>query len=249
MTSRLVLALAAVLVSFNALADEAGDLARQLATPAGSVYVRLRMEFGGGSLQVQSKERRGNAGTEIAYQILFPKERKSEGFVLRKTGGRVSGAVFTLPDSVKELSGGDLDRGVFGSALTYEDILDDFFLWPNQKIVGTEAVGKTECQVLESKPGKGGSSYGSVRSWIDTKRMVPMRVEKLSSGGKVIARIETTNIEKDDLGRNLPASLSIQRGGSTTVIEGSRIRHNVDLSDADFTPEGLKTISIPRSAN
>ncbi|MEP6902220.1 MAG: hypothetical protein ABJA66_10750, partial [Actinomycetota bacterium] len=50
------------------------------------------------------------------------------------------------------------------------DILENFFAWDNQAIVGTEVVDRVSCQILESKPGKGQrSGYGSVRSWVDTR--------------------------------------------------------------------------------
>jgi hypothetical protein len=229
--------------------DEAGDLAAQLKAPAGTAYVRLRMEFGGGSLQIQTKERRAGSSTDVVYQVLFPKERKGESVLLKKSAGRAAtGSVFVPPDQVRSLGAEQMGKGMFGSGLAYEDVVDNFFAWPNQTLVGTEDIGRVTCQILESKPGKGDrSSYASVRSWIDTRRMVPLRVEKYSAPGKVACRIETTNVEKDDQGRSLPASLSVSRaGGAATVVEGSRIRRGVPFSDADFTPEGMKSLTIPK---
>ena len=251
MKTRFLLVLALLLPSL-ATADEAADLAAKLRAPQGTAYVRLRMQFGGGSLQIQTKERRGAAGIEIVYQVLFPKERKGESVLLRKSAGRAgSGSVFTPPDSVRNLGAGQMSEGLLGSDLAYEDVVDNFFAWPNQALVGTEDIGRVTCQILESKPGKGDrSSYASVRSWIDTRRLVPLRVEKYSTPGRLARRIDTTNVEKDDLGRNLPASLTVSRAGgsSVTVIEGSRIRHGVAFSDADFAVEGLKNLTVPRSS-
>ncbi|MEI9897843.1 MAG: outer membrane lipoprotein-sorting protein [Chthoniobacter sp.] len=79
-----------------------------------------------------------------------------------------------------------------------------------QAIVGTETVDGVNCQILESKPGKGDrSTYGSVRSWIDAKRLVPLRIEKYSGSGQVLRRIDTTRVVTD-AGHAIPANLSVR---------------------------------------
>ena len=84
---------------------------------------------------------------------------------------------------------------VFGSDLTYADLIENFFAWEHQTIVGTETVDRVPCQILESKPGKGDRSiYGRVRSWIDLKRLVPLRVEKYFESGQLARRIDTTRV-------------------------------------------------------
>jgi hypothetical protein len=134
--------------------------------------------------------------------------------------------------------------------LSYEDIIENFFAWEQQAIVGNEAVDGVSCQILESKPGKADrSAYGSVRSWIDVKRLVPLRVEKYSSAGKLVRRIDTTRVV-GDAGRQIPADLVVHgsRADSSTQLDGSRIRHDVSYTDADFSPEGLKDIAPPHGA-
>ena len=86
-----------------------------------------------------------------------------------------------------------MKEAFFGSDLSYEDLVENFFAWDNQAIVGTETVDRVPCQILESKPGKGDrSSYAKVRSWIDVKRLVPLRVEKYLASGQLARRIDTT---------------------------------------------------------
>jgi len=212
--------------------------------------VRLKLEFtpaeGGEKvvLQLQANASRTAAASEILYQVLWPKERKGEGFVLRKAANQAAtGSVLTLPDTVKPLTGGGMKEGIFGSALSYEDLVGNFFGWASQEIVGTEVVNRVTCQILESKPGKGDySSYTSVRSWIDTKRLVPIRIEKFGGGGALGSRIVTTRVAKDDKNRQVPASFTVQRAGqeAVTVIEGSNSKHNVPFTAADFSVEALK---------
>ena len=102
-----------------------------------------------------------------------------------------------------------------------------------------------KCPILESKPGKDERSiYGSVRSWIDVRRLVPLRVEKYASSGQLLRRIDTTRVVAD-AGHPIPADLTVSgaRPDSSTLLDGSRIRHNVTYTDRDFTIEGLKVPS------
>jgi hypothetical protein len=107
-----------------------------------------------------------------------------------------------------------------------------------------------KCQILESKPGKDQRSiYGNVRSWIDARRLVPLRVEKYASSGGLLRRIDTTRVVAD-AGHQIPANLTVvgARPDSSTLLDGSRIWHNVTYTDHDFTIEGLKEIATPRKS-
>lgn len=229
------------------------DLAAQLSNNIqdGSSVVRLKMEVrqpaAGGKmvLQLQVKSQRAKGSTDLVYQVLWPKERKGESFLLRKSGGRApTGAVFTLPDSLVTLTPAKMDDGIFGSDLSYDDLVENFFAWESQAIVGAETVDRVPCQILESKPGGERTGYSKVRSWIDTKRMIPLRVEKYSSSGKLVKRIDTTRVAKDDTGKSVAASFALQRPGqdSVTEIEGSNSKHGVTFTAADFTSESLRAL-------
>ena len=229
----------------------ANDLASRLSTlrQDGASYVRLRMEIKGATnetLQLQIKERRTKASAEVVYQVLYPKERKGESVLLRKTGTLpASGSVFVPPNTVRPI--GDLKEALLGSDLAYEDVIDNFFGWEQQSIVSTQEVQGVKCTILESKPGKDEHSiYGSVRSWLDLRRLVPLRVEKYASSGQLVRRIETTRVVAD-AGRHIPADLTVDgaRPDSSTLLDGSRIRHNVTYTDRDFTIEGLKELAAP----
>lgn len=219
--------------------------------------VRLRLEIHGPAggpktvLQLQVKARRTTTATDLIYQVLWPKERRGESFLLREAADRASsGTVFVPPDSLLPISSSKMKDAVFGSNLTYEDLLENFFAWEHQAIVGTETVDRVPCQILESRPGKSDRSTSArVRSWIDLKRLVPLRVEKYLESGQLARRIDTTRVAKDDTDRLVPASLSVRRPGqdSVTELEGSNSRHNVSYPENDFTPEALRALSIPGS--
>jgi hypothetical protein len=145
-----------------------------------------------------------------------------------------------------------LKEAFFGSDLSYQDVIENVFAWEDQRIVGAEVLNRVSCVILESSPGKGGSSiYGRVRSWIDAHRLVPLRVEKYLPSGQLARRIDTTRVATDDKGRFIPADLTVRgpREDSVTDLDGSRIRHDVAYTDHDFTPEGLTEMLAPPSTS
>lgn len=256
--SALRLVLICLATAAPATAQQAADaraLASRLAAlQHGTAYVRLKMtvkKADGAELgfQLQSKARRSAARADILYQILWPKERKGEAVLLsRSPAGKLSGFV-RVPPKTTPVAARDMDAGLFGGDLAYKDLIEDFFSWTNQAIVGTAAVDGIPCTILESKPGSGQSSaYSSVKSWIDTDKLVPMRVEKYASTGHPALRLDTTRVANDDDGKPVAATLVARRAGSATVttLEGSRSRKGVAYADSDFSVEGMANLLPPR---
>ena len=238
----------------------AKDLAAKLGAlqQDGSSYVRLTLDVTvPGSpkiaLQLQIKQRRSATSTEVIYQVMWPKARAGEAVLLRQTGGQeASGACFTPPATVRPLTAPQLKEPLFGSDLTCADVLENFFAWQHQSFAGTEVVDRISCQILESKPGNGQrSTYGSVRTWVDLRRMVPMRIEKYLPSGTLARRITTTRVATDDRQRRIPADLTVSgvRAGSATELSGSRINHGVSYANGTFTAEGCKDLSVPRASD
>jgi len=234
-------------------AQDAASLAKKLASAVedGNSLTRLRMVIKSGgdktTLNMQIKARRVSGKSDVLYQVIFPPSRKGQSVLLSQTGtGTPKGYTFTPPGkTASRLSQADLSGAVFGSDLAYQDIIENFFRWENQSITGQETVDRTACVILESKPGSGDSTpYGLVKSWVDPARLVTMRVEKYDTAGKLVREIETTQVSKDGKGRNIPAKLLVRRAGagSETELDGSNIRHDVDYSDEDFTPQKMATL-------
>ncbi len=242
----------------DASALSAKDLAAKLASrDEGTAYVRLRLEVKQPSgvakqtLQIQIKERRTRGSADVLYQVLWPKERKGESVLLHKGAGRPpSGTLFSMTDKTRPLAAAQMGEPLFGSDLSYDDAIEDFYEWDSQAIVASEAVNGVTCTVIESRPGKGDhSTYASVRSWVDTRRMLPVRVEKYAPAGKLVRRIDTTRVAADDTGHPVPANLAVRgsAGDSVTELDGSRIKHGVVYADRDFSAEALAEVSAPRS--
>ena len=174
--------------------------------------------------------------------MLLPRERKGEAVLLHQSAGHApSGYVVVPPAKPKALDASQMTESFLGSSLSYADAIENVFAWKNQAVVGHETIERSDCVILESKPGEGDhSSYARARSWIDTRRMVPLRVGKYLASGRLARRIETTRVVSDQ-GHSVPANLTVSNAsnGAVTELDGSRITHDVTFSSRDFTPEGI----------
>jgi len=225
-------------MSANELASRMND-ARQ-----GNALIRTRLEMqspdaGKRVLQLRIKERRTKTSTDLVYAVLWPKERKGEAVILHQgADGAPSGSIVVPPDTVRAIKASQMDDGLFGSDLSYQDAVENFFGWEKQAVVGSETIDGVNCQILESKPGSSGISiYAKVRSWIDPRRLVPLRVEKYSAAGELVRRIDTTRVARDERHNPIPASLTVHgpRKDSVTELDGARIDQDVKFTDRDFT--------------
>jgi hypothetical protein len=103
-------------------ADDGSQLAGKMrAKESGSSFVRIRMQTGTGdnqTLQVQIKSRISQSPSDVVYQILFPKERKGESVLLHRSGNKIDGTLFTLPNTLKPISSSDMKQSIFGTALS-----------------------------------------------------------------------------------------------------------------------------------
>jgi hypothetical protein len=229
--------------------SSAKELANQLsAAGQGNALVRAKLEVraADGSkqvLQLQIKERRTPTSTDLLYQVQWPKERKSEAVILHQDSGAAPrGTVIAPPAAPRALEASQMDGGLFGSDLSYQDAIENFFAWNEQAIVGSEVINGAQCQILESKPGKSGVSiYSKVRSWVDAKRLIPLRIEKYSGAGAVVRRIDTTYVARDQHDRFIPGKLTVRNPSKNSITEfdGARIEQGVQFTDSDFTAETI----------
>ncbi|MGC1322963.1 MAG: outer membrane lipoprotein-sorting protein [Candidatus Udaeobacter sp.] len=229
-------------------AMSAAELAARLdSLREGSALIRSKLEIrspdiGQRILQLQIKERRTKTSTDLVYQILWPNELKGEAVILHQGQGGSKGSIIVPNQPVRTIKGSQMNEGLFDSDLSYQDALENFFAWKKQAIVGSETINGVNCQILESKPDSSSVSiYTKVRSWIDPQRFVPMRIEKYSSSGELVGRIDVTLVARDEKHHPIPASLIVHgpRKNSVTEFNGARIDQDVQFTDADFTAAGI----------
>ena len=133
----------------------------------GNAVIRARIEMPSpdGSkrvLQLKIKERRTAAATDLAYQVQWPKERNGEAvFLHQDSNSAPRGTVIVPAAPARVLEASQMDGGLFGSDLSYQDAIEDFFAWKEQAIIGSEVINGAQCQIIKSKPGKSGISIYS----------------------------------------------------------------------------------------
>jgi hypothetical protein len=218
---------------------------RMDAASQGSASIRTQLEvrsLEGGKrvVQLQIKERRTKAVTDLVYLVLWPNEHKGEAVILHQDAdGAPSGSIIVPPNTVRALKASEMDEGLFGSDLSYQDAVENFFAWKKQAIIGSEVVNGVNCQILESKPDtRSVSFYAKVRSWVDPRRLVPLRIEKYSASGELVRRIDVTRVARDEQHNPIPASLTVHglRKNTVTELNGARIDRHVNFTDSDFAP-------------
>jgi len=229
-------------------AMSAAELAGRLdAVSQGNALIRTKLEVRSGDgtkrvLQLQIKQRRTKTSTDLVYQVLWPNEHKGEAVILHQAQGASQGSIVVPQQPVRAIKSSQMGDGLFDSDLSYQDAVENFFAWKKQAIVGAEMVNNVNCQILESKPDSSSASiYAKVRSWIDPHRFVPMRIEKYSSSGELVRRIDITRVARDEKDNLIPGNLTVHgpRKNSVTEFTGARIDQHVNFTDADFTPEGI----------
>jgi len=226
-------------------AMSAAELASRMdAVSQGNALIRTKLEIklADGTkrvLQLQIKQRRTTTATDLLYQVLWPNEHKGEAVILHQAGGTAKGSIIVPQQPVRAIKPSQMDDGLFESDLSYQDAVENFFAWKKQAVVGSEMINNVNCQILESKPESSSISiYGKVRSWIDLRRFVPLRIEKYSASGELVRRIDITRIAPDEKHHPIPANLVVHgpRKNSVTEFNGAHIDQDVNFADADFTP-------------
>jgi hypothetical protein len=229
-------------------AMSAAELADQLdVVSQGSALIRTKLEvrsLEGAKrvLQLQIKQRRTKTASDLVYQVLWPDEHKGEAVVLHQAHGVEKGSIIVPQQPARAIKASQMNEGLFDSDLSYQDAVENFFAWKKQALVGSETINGVNCQILESKPDSSSVSiYAKVRSWIDPQRFVPMRIEKYSSSGELVRRIDVTRVARDEKHHPIPASLTVHgpRKNSVTEFNGARIDQDVQFTDADFTAAGV----------
>jgi hypothetical protein len=192
--------------------------------------------------QLLIKSRTEGKTTTTLYQVLWPAESKGQSLLVERRGDSVSGFLFEPPGMVKKLSAALLAQPFLGSDLAIEDLAEDFWDWPSQKIVGEETIDKKVCTIVESRPpGDAASSYMVVKTWIASELALPLRVEKYGRNRRLVKRITANRIVKVN-NRWTAANIIVDPdgGNSRTVLEGSKSERDLDLPAADFTLEAIK---------
>ena len=227
----------------------AQELASQMdANFQGNALIRSQMEIhlpNGGKrvMQLQIKQRRTKTASDLSYRVLWPNEYRDQVVILHQDAGKAPTGSATVPHQpVRNLASSQMGDGLLESDLSYQDAIENVYNWKYQAIVGTEVINGVTCQILESKPDNSSVSiYAKARSWIDPRRLVPLRIEKYSTTDKLERRIDITRVARDEKHHPIPAGLTVRNPGknSTTDFNGASINQDVSFTDSDFASANI----------
>ncbi len=194
-------------------------------------------------LQIRLLGRRESGVMRMLFQVLWPNALKGHAAVLeRRERPPVAGFLFDSPDHVTPLTPALVTEPFAGTGLTLEDLADDFWRWPSQRVAGEAKADDQPCTLLESQPSREAASvYALVRSCVDAKRAVPRWVEKRGANGAVLKRIvfERRRGKSREDGVSLAMVVTGDARVPQTRVEFLRSERDVMISPVEFSPERL----------
>jgi hypothetical protein len=197
-------------------------------------------------LQLLLLGRREADRVRLLFQVFWPRDLKGHAaVVVRARRLPLDGFLFDPPDRVTPLTPALTLAPFASTALTIEDLADDFWDWPTQAVTGEGRADGQRCTLLESTPSRVTvTGYSLVRSCIDPKRAVPRWVEKYGPRGELIKRL--TFERRRGRQRSEGVALALVVTGDSplppTRVEFIRSERDLVIPPADFTPAQLRRI-------
>jgi hypothetical protein len=119
------------------------------------------------------------------------------------------------------------DQSLWGTALSYEDLIEPQYFWPGQVILKRAVFGSRQCNVVKSTPGPSDlTHYAEVQTWLDEAIGYPVYAEKAMKQGGITKEFtyyglrqssgvwSATQVEAKIRGRPGSTFLMIKRGSA-----------------------------------
>lgn len=195
------------------------------------------------SAQIRIRLRRDANVTRLLYQVLWPTAHKGEALSIERTAkGSISGFIFDPPDKTSPINAAAMTRPYLDSDLTIEDLAEEFWEWPSQRISGEETIGGEVCKIVDSRPPAAArSAYSLVRSWVSPTKLVPLRIEKFGRDDRLAKRFTVQKTSRRE-GLWVPVTTIVQSPGSSrmTTLDLSRGDRDVEIPVEEFSLERIR---------
>jgi hypothetical protein len=189
---------------------------------------------------------RQHEGTkQVIYQVLWPKPAAGDALLVETSPQGAVGGLLQSRKGQLTLTPQLMAQPLFNSAITVEDVAENFWHWPLQELKGEEVVSGRSCTILESHPGPGtATAYSLVRSWVSPELALPLRVEKFGKDGRLRRRFTASKIMKRPHGRWTAAIVTVESadGRARTTLEGSRAERDIEIPADQFTPQAISKL-------
>jgi len=147
-------------------------------------------------------------------------------------------------DRTIQISGHMLRQSVMGSDLSYEDMMDDKKLRDHYDAVvtGTDSLRDRPCWVIELRAKSKDIAYEMRKIWVDQRRYIPLKQELYAKSGKLLKRMELSDIVEIDR-RWYPKHILFKdmlKEGDGTEFILEDIKFNVDIPEVKFSKAALR---------
>ncbi len=201
---------------------------------------RMEINTARGTRTIESKS--WTEGTDNSFtEYLAPAREK--GTKMLKLGKQLW-IYSPTTDRVIQMSGHMLRQPVMGSDLSYEDMMSDRPLLEQYEaeVMNEELEDGRKCWMLNLKAIVKDVNYNSEKIWVDEDRFVPLKIELFAKGGKLLKRINFSEIKKI---KNLwyPTSIlykDVLKDGKGTKMLILDIQNDVSISANIFSKGNLK---------
>lgn len=147
-------------------------------------------------------------------------------------------------DRTIQISGHMLRQSVMGSDLSYEDMMNNEKFSENyhSNVIGSEIYNGDDCYIIEMKATNADIAYPLKKIWVHKKYFVPMKEELYAKSGKLLKRLELTDIKQID-NRWYPMKMTFKdmlKTGKGTEFIISDIQFNKEIPKYLLTKAALK---------
>ncbi|MFW6365926.1 MAG: outer membrane lipoprotein-sorting protein [Spirochaetota bacterium] len=151
---------------------------------------------------------------------------------------------FPDADDVMKISGHMLKRGMMGSDISYEDMLETESMSAMYKasMNGEKTVNSIPCHIVELSAVKDGARYEKQILYVDKERPVPLLIKMYARGGRLVRTIEQDDITVIN-GKHVPLTVRVndaRKTDSGTTITFTTVEYGVQLPGDIFTRQNLR---------
>jgi len=147
-------------------------------------------------------------------------------------------------DRTIQISGHMLRQSVMGSDLSYEDMMDDKKLQNHYaaEVIGMDTIDNRSCWILELQATTTDIAYEMRKLWVDQKRYLPLKQELYAKSGKLLKKMELSNIVPID-NRWYPKHILFKdmlKDGKGTEFMVDEIEFNIEIPEYRFSKASLR---------
>lgn len=177
-------------------------------------------------------------------RIEGPPELAGASYLLREAKQGTSDEMYIFVpalNKVRRITGASVDGALWGTDLSYSDVkqVQNAFSGAAARLEGSADVDKTPVHVLSFRPGvEQGSRYSEIRSWVDQKTCVALKVE-FNEGATVRKRLSVHPKSLMQSAGHWYASEALMadvKEGTKTRIRVIGVTSDKNLADRFFNP-------------